>query len=861
MSRSFPPNRNTTLSKQGWTLTVVCFVFLAQLLLCSSISARHRVASSEDSGELGAIFDYAVKTFKESPRHAHEDNGSFKGKIEEWLPEGHFTWADALDLKRRSPQKFDYFARLAEKHRLKSNGVLENPKTANIHRLSSGAGENHQEYWHTAIPDQRKESVVVDFAIPQEVHDAFNSHLTFWARSDSKRKITITMAPVADPTKSVWSVVAELNSKFTFFAGICPAEKFKPGSYELRFDLGKEAGSVDLRDDIAVSFYSEKEIKELLQTTRLPKIDRLIKNYKDWRETKDNLLYTTMNIEIKPPTAVTAQKFENEHLMYQGKDAFREGKVSGMSFNLGQDKSPVDDIQLSILFPRKLPRKTPLKLFFELLSPKISEMNISLEEDGKTNWQTKERIVPDTWEPYGYSIETGGEKNSKRIIKFKIKRIAFPLKIASLSLFIDKGSTVDRNDTSASEVVKRIDSIRRGGISICVKDKLGNPIKNAEVKIEQQNQEFHFGCRSTGLNPSDQTPSQKRFQKQLCNLFNFATAPAYWDELEAVQGKPDYASLDAKARWCAEHHIYFMATDLTSLDHIPSWVSYNPVEIGPQIKKHVIDTIVHFGAQIPAWEVAHNLTQMSGDKNANSRFFGWLSTLPITGNRSVYALENLLNWAHRAEPKSALDFYYREDNLELASVIISGKRKFGYMPKAVEIELEPETLSREDTTSAWRMCNAVAYNSNPILISIADVAINSGAKQGFPSKQKKDSKDLEEIQAKQAENLYSLFYSHPEVTSIIWRNLKDDPLRPKHGSGLVRSDGTTKPAYDRLLTLIRKKWWTNEQGKTDEKGIFSRKIYYGDHLLTVSDDKGHSIKQEIHFPKRDGRDVTIQITL
>jgi hypothetical protein len=58
-----------------------------------------------------------------------------------------------------------------------------------------------------------------------------------------------------------------------------------------------------------------------------------------------------------------------------------------------------------------------------------------------------------------------------------------------------------------------------------------------------------------------------------------------------------------------------------------------------------------------------------------------------------------------------------------------------------------------------------------------------------------------------------------------------------------------KPAYDRLQELIKKQWWTNTEGRTNEQGEFATRAFYGTHLLTAQLPGGRSISQEVRWRK------------
>jgi len=850
-----PSTRRDLKAKQPnqyWQVAaVISLLLLAQVVLCSDIFAQ----DAPSAEEMSEMFKFAGLGFV--PKHHHGDKRvKFHGTLEEWLPTGHLTWEEAMNFKHMAPEKFQYFVELTQKHLLTVKPILVNPKFATFNLTSSGTGENQHDFWRTTLTKKGGESVLIKYPMSKDISHIYRSHTAFWARSDSKRIITIKMVPDAQPTKPIWQAVAELNPIWNYYAGVFKVAQESSGPYTFIVDMGKGPGNVDLRTNIALANFQATK-KNISTKPRADIIDKLFIEYRKWQSHLANLVDPLNAIEVSPPTAVTAHKYVEQETLIESSDGFKERDLPTVAFDLEKDKIPERKIELAIKVPRKLPPQTPMHLYFEFFcfkpGSKPSSMNIALEEDGKLVWQTSERLIPTSWQPYGYSFETSGQQNSKRVLKIHVDDNAFPIRLANLSLYVDTGEAAQRANIISSEVKKRIENRRCGSMSILVKDKSGNPIKNAKVKVEQQSHEFHFGCQSGGLNPNDQSAAQKSYQKQLCDLFNCTTTPAYWDEIEAVQGKPVYGDLEAKARWCADHHIYLLITDLLSPNHYPSWGSSKPEEEGAQIKKHILDTIGHFGTRIPAWEVVHNLTEISEDnskegKSKNSHFLeNWMNSLPKANNdHAVIVLERLLTWGRKAASNQPLDFYYREDNLDRLPNIIAGKKQFGLVPNQVEIKLTSAQENKDDLVETWEVLNSVS--KYPLPLAITNIAVKNGA----------DSDELN--QAKRAEELYRLLFSYPNVSSIYWKDLKDDPREPKHGSGLVRSNGTTKPAYDRLLKLIHKEWWTNLEGTTDSKGLYNPKPFFGEHLITVSDGKGHTVRQAVHYTNKN-KDVPIEIAL
>ncbi len=64
----------------------------------------------------------------------------------------------------------------------------------------------------------------------------------------------------------------------------------------------------------------------------------------------------------------------------------------------------------------------------------------------------------------------------------------------------------------------------------------------------------------------------------------------------------------------------------------------------------------------------------------------------------------------------------------------------------------------------------------------------------------------EERQARETLQHYETLFAHPLVEGITWWDLQDGNWL-NAPAGLIRKDGSTKPAYDELLKRIKGEWW------------------------------------------------------
>ena len=82
-----------------------------------------------------------------------------------------------------------------------------------------------------------------------------------------------------------------------------------------------------------------------------------------------------------------------------------------------------------------------------------------------------------------------------------------------------------------------IELYRKGYADITVKDKDGNTIPDAKIKLTQKTHEFKFGANLFMLDELETDEKNEKYKKYFADTFNMATLPFYWDATEPEKGK------------------------------------------------------------------------------------------------------------------------------------------------------------------------------------------------------------------------------------------------------------------------------------------------------------------------------------
>ena len=84
--------------------------------------------------------------------------------------------------------------------------------------------------------------------------------------------------------------------------------------------------------------------------------------------------------------------------------------------------------------------------------------------------------------------------------------------------------------------------------------------------------------------------------------------------------------------------------------------------------------------------------------------------------------------------------------------------------------------------------------------------------------------------------MYRILFEHPLVEAITGWDFTDG-MWLKAPSGILRIDNSKKPAFHRLMELIKGEWWTDTEVTTDENGFVTVEGFKGDYDLILGDKK------------------------
>lgn len=407
------------------------------------------------------------------------------------------------------------------------------------------------------------------------------------------------------------------------------------------------------------------------------------------------------------------------------------------------------------------------------------------------------------------------------------------------------------------EIDKRIEAgieqNRKGYAHLQFEDKNGKPISITKAKVTQIDHDFKYGANIFMLDEfGDDTKKNEIYKKRFAECFNMATLPFYWCDLEPEEGKPRY-SKDSKRiyrrptpdlclEFCEKNNIMPKAHCLSYMT--PSWVPIEISENKKAISKHFKELAERYADRIPCWEVVNETVCYKKERPFwyENDYIEWNfnEAEKYFPHNELVINECYLFANHRRSP------YY----LLIERALRNGARidAIGFQcHKFFRREHELSNAERYDPYNIFEQLDEYGEFGKPIQFTEVTIPAYSN-----------DSDD-EEIQAKIIERLYEMWFSHPNVESIVYWNLIDgyaaftEPGNMTEGEnyyygGLLRYDGSPKPSYDVVNKMFNEKYRTRtEIDVADSKGVFNG--FFGNYEVEF-DFEGKTYKQKFHYTKQ-----------
>ena len=380
-----------------------------------------------------------------------------------------------------------------------------------------------------------------------------------------------------------------------------------------------------------------------------------------------------------------------------------------------------------------------------------------------------------------------------------------------------------REEEIVAAADEEIERTRKGEAHVRALDITGRPLAGAEVKAELVRHAFLFGGNIYMFDRFEADEENALYKQRFAELFSYATVGFYWRWYEPERGHPSYPYTDKVVQWCAEHKIRMKGHPLLwDCDAgVPTWSSGQPA---PEVQKQrVADIIGRYGRQIAYWEVVNEPAHLGG-----------------------IAISEPYRWARQADPGAYLivnDYYVLADGYPPFFSLLQKAKADGVPFDGIGIQAhEPRTM-RFPLGMVRSVLDRYAALGKDLHITEFTPASSGQPITGSPVTGLWD----EDAQADYAVEFYRACFAHPAVAAITWWDLSDQGSWLP-GGGLLRRDLSPKPVYRALHELTHGEWRTCVSGRTDSRGRFGFRGFFGDYAVTVTS-QGRADRREFRLDR------------
>jgi len=365
------------------------------------------------------------------------------------------------------------------------------------------------------------------------------------------------------------------------------------------------------------------------------------------------------------------------------------------------------------------------------------------------------------------------------------------------------------------------------------------PLADQKVSVEQVNHDFLFGNIGFDLVDyavgTDQTEFSAHVAEEYFGLFNATTLPFYLGRFEAVRGEPDTDRLLTAAQFFADNGQVLKGHPLVWHTVTPPWLNTLPLPEAERVLRNRIRREVgDFAGLINMWDAINEAVIMpvfTAEDNV-------VTKLAYIKGR-IEMVRMAIEEAQEANPQAFLLI----NDFDLGSAyecLIEGCLEAGIPIDAIGLQThmhqgyrgEEHLVSTVERFSRYGLPVHMTETSlvSGELMPSHIVDLNDFKVDSWPS-----TPDGEQRQADEIRRHYTSLVAHPAVKAIVYWGLADKNSWLGAPIGLLRADGTRKPAYDELKSLVKEEWWIPAtEGRTDSNGCFEMTGWLGTYDITIA---------------------------
>lgn len=365
-----------------------------------------------------------------------------------------------------------------------------------------------------------------------------------------------------------------------------------------------------------------------------------------------------------------------------------------------------------------------------------------------------------------------------------------------------------------NEADARIEKIRKGDLTVVVKDAAGKPVRGAEVAVHMRKHAFLWGTAVSGASFSNGRLSADdlaKYKEQIVKLFNLAVMEneTKWPQWANVDSRP--ATL-AVIDWLRANGLQVRGHNLVW----PSWRNTNvkaateakddPAALEKVIIDHITETTQALRGRVIDWDVIN-------ETFTNHDF------MDILGR---HAMVDWFRAAHAGDPTAKL--FINDFN------ILEGDDKAHQDDYAATIQYLIDQGAPLDGIGLQSHFPARMTSMDELFRRFDRFA--AFGKQLEVTEFDINTMD-ESLQAAYTRDFMTAAFSEPSVKAfMMWGFWEGSHWRPR--GAMFRRDWSLKPNGVVYKDLVFNKWWTNVNGKTNGQGTYATRGFLGDYDIEVN---------------------------
>jgi GH35 family endo-1,4-beta-xylanase len=382
---------------------------------------------------------------------------------------------------------------------------------------------------------------------------------------------------------------------------------------------------------------------------------------------------------------------------------------------------------------------------------------------------------------------------------------------------------------------------RRADATVTLRGPDGAPLADHDVVVRQTRHAFLFGCIGFDLvdlaNGASQDPEYDgRLAEAWFDVFNQTTLPFYWGTFEPERGAPQTERLLGAARWFAERGVVVKGHPLVWHTVQPGWLRGLPdAEVERLQRERIRRDVGAFRGVIDTWDAINEVVIMpvfTAEDNAIT---------PLARRKGRVEMIRMAFEEARAENPGATLLLNDFDMSTAYECLIEAVLEAGIRIDRLGLQShmhqgywgQEKTLAILDRFARYNIpihfTETTLMSGDVMPAHIED--LNDWQVESWPS-----TPEGEQRQADEVERHYRTLLSHPSVEAMTYWGLSDRGMWLNAPGGLLREDGSRKPAFDRLRGLVKDEWWLPPTTlRTDAEGRVRFGGFLGDYRIEAAD--------------------------